>query len=64
MAGQEGRVDQAVVPVLDAAWQSLQSQPRAEAAADAPADAVSIPRLWLAALLLLASILWLGWRLA
>ncbi len=64
MAGQEGRVDQAVVPVLDEAWQKLLSQPRAEGAGDDPAYAVSPLHLWLAALLLLVSIAWLGWRLA
>jgi hypothetical protein len=63
LAGQGGRVDQAVVPVLDEAWQMLQRQPRAERTEDEPATAVSTPRLWLAGLLALSAAGWLGWRL-
>jgi hypothetical protein len=63
LGGQGGRIDQAVVPVLDEAWQLLQRQPRAEGVAVDPATAVSLPRLWLAALLTLAALGWLGWRL-
>lgn len=63
LAGQGGRVDQAVVPVLDEAWQKLQRQPRAESRNDESAVVVSTPRLWLAALLVLGATGWLGWRL-
>jgi hypothetical protein len=63
LGGQGGRIDQAVVPVLDEAWQLLQRQPRAEGVVVDPAMAVSFPRLWLAALLTLAALGWLGWRL-
>ena len=64
LARQGERIDQAVVPVLDEAWQKLQAQPRAEAVSEDPAHAVSTIRLWLAALLMLVAIAWLGWRLA
>ena len=57
------RIDQAVVPVLDEAWQKLQLQPRVEASAKAPAYAISFTRLWLAGLLMLVAIICLGWRL-
>jgi hypothetical protein len=63
LAGQGGRIDQAVVPVLDEAWQQLQRQPRAEATVDDQASVVSLPCLWLAALLVLTATGWLGWRL-
>jgi len=63
MAAQGERIDQAVLPVLDEAWQTLQSQPKTEPSAVAPAYAVSAPRLWLSALLLLSAIGWLFWRL-
>lgn len=62
MAGQEGRVDQAVVPVLDEAWQTLMAQPKADAVVDDPVYKVSTPRLWLAALLLFAAVAWVGLR--
>jgi hypothetical protein len=64
LAGQGERIDQAIVPVLDEAWQKLQAQPRAETTVEDPANAVSTSRLWLAGLLLLVAIAWLGWRLA
>lgn len=63
MEGQGRRVDQAVVPVLEQAWQKLQSQPRADSSAQSGEAPVSTVRLWLASLLLLLSAAWLGWRL-
>ncbi|MEN8169116.1 MAG: nuclease-related domain-containing protein [Pseudomonadota bacterium] len=63
MVGQDRRVDQAIVPVLEQAWQKLQGQPRAEKVADDPVYAVSATRLWLAAMLVLLTVGWLGWRL-
>lgn len=63
LAGQSGRIDQAVVPVLDEAWQMLQRQPRAGATVSHDARHISIWRLWLAASLLLSCVGWLLWRL-
>ncbi len=59
----EGSVEQAVVPVLDQAWEKLRSQPRAEASEEEPAYRVSAPRLWFSAFATLAVAAWLGWRL-
>lgn len=64
MSGQEGRVDQAVVPVLEEAWHTLQGLPRAEAASTPTDDSSQQLRIWLSLLLAAASALWLGWRLA
>ncbi|MCW8918665.1 MAG: hypothetical protein OQL08_07600 [Gammaproteobacteria bacterium] len=61
---EQGRIEQAVVPVLEEAWQQLQRQPRAAPVVDATAAVVSRPRLWLAALSGLAALGWLGWRLS
>jgi hypothetical protein len=63
LAGQDGRVDQAVLPVLDEAWHKLQRQPRADATVDESTSVVSRPCLWLATLLVLSATGWLGWRL-
>jgi hypothetical protein len=63
MAGQGKRIDQAVVPVLDQAWQKLLAQPTAAASEDDPAYAVSYGRLWSALLLILMACSWLGWHL-
>ena len=63
LAGQEGRVDQAVLPVIEEAWQKLQSQPRAEQSTDDSVYTVSYLRLWSAALLALGSVAWVAWRL-
>ena len=63
LSGQEGRVDQAVVPVLEQAWQKLQSQPRSEPSGDDPLNPVSGARLWLAVVLLLGAVGWVVWRL-
>ncbi len=62
MSGQEGRVDQAVVPVLEQAWQSLLRLPRAEATATGMDDSISKPRLWSALLLMALATAWLVWR--
>lgn len=56
-------LSQAVVPVLEQAWQQLQEKPQAEAAEEEGNHAVSRPRLWLAALSLLLGGAWLWWRL-
>jgi hypothetical protein len=61
---EQGRIDQAVVPVLDEAWQRLQQQPRAKPVADDAAYEASPPRLWLAVLLSVAALGWLGWQLS
>lgn len=63
LAGQDRQIEQAVVPVLQEAWQKLQSQPRAEPSQADPLYAVSSPRLWLAALLAMGGAAWLAWRL-
>lgn len=63
LAGQEGRIDQAVVPVLDEAWQKLQLQPRAEPSSATPRYAISAPRLWLAGISAFAAVVWLLGRL-
>lgn len=63
LAGQDKRVDQAVVPVLEEAWQKLQSQPRAESSQADPLYTVSSSRLWLAVVLALSGGAWLAWRL-
>ena len=63
MVREEARVEQAVVPVLQDAWEQLRQQPSAEPVFDDPAYTVSPSRLWLSALMLLLSIAWLGWRL-
>jgi restriction system protein len=63
LAGQSGRINQAVVPVLDEAWQTLQRQPRAENSVNDSDSSVSTAPLWLAALLALTATGWLGWRL-
>lgn len=64
MSGQEGRVAQAVVPVLAEAWHTLQGLPRAEAASTPTDGSAQQLRIWLSLLLAGASALWLGWRLA
>ncbi len=63
MSGQEGRVNQAIVPVLDQAWQDLQRLPRVEASAISMDDSISKPRLWSALLLAVLTTAWLVWRL-
>ena len=63
MSGQEGRVAQAVLPVIEEAWHTLQGQPRAEAASTRTGGSAQQLRIWLSLLLAVASALWLGWRL-
>lgn len=58
---QDRAVDQAVLPVLDEAWQKLKQQPRAEAGAPLdPSLTVSPARWWFSSLLLLAALGWLA----
>lgn len=59
LAMQERGVDQAVLPVLDEAWQKLKRQPRAETSAVDPSLAVPAARWWLSSLLLLGALGWL-----
>ena len=63
MNGTVGRVEQAVVPVLEEAWQQLQRQPRAAAVAANPLSLLLRSSLWLALSLLLMATAWLVWRL-
>lgn len=64
MVREERIVEQAVVPVLQDVWATLQQQSTAEPVFDDPAYTVSSSRLWLSLLVGLLSVAWLGWRLA
>ncbi len=60
LAGEEGRIDQAVQPVLDEAWQKLQQLPRAQSTRVDPSLYVSAKRWWFSSLLLLLGLSWLA----
>ena len=60
LSGQEGRVDQAVLPVIGEAWDKLKGQPRASARAE---EGTAGLRLAMALVLALLASGWLLWRL-
>lgn len=63
LAGQERRVDQAVVPVLDEAWGKMKEQPRAEQRGEAGSRILPALRLTLSTGLMASAVGWLIWRL-